>query len=76
AALSGAGIAIGTVAALAGAGLMRNLLFGIPPHDLATFVATVLILWGVGVLAAWLPGRRATRVDPVSALREEGRAAK
>ena len=76
AALSGAGIAIGTVAALAGAGLMRNLLFGIPPHDLATFVATVLILSGVGVLAAWLPGRRATRVDPVSALREEGRAAK
>jgi len=70
--LSGAGIAIGTVAALAGAGLMRNLLFGVPPHDVATFVATVLILAAVGVLAAYLPGRRATRVDPVSALREEG----
>ena len=43
---------------------------------MATFVATVLILAAVGVLAAWLPGRRATRMDPVSALREEGRAAK
>jgi putative ABC transport system permease protein len=71
AALSLAGIAIGTVAALAAAGLMRNLLFGIPPHDVVTFVATVLVLSAVGVLAAYLPGRRATRVDPVSALRDE-----
>ena len=63
-----------SVAALAAAGVMRNLLFGIAPHDAATFVSAVLLLAGVAVLAAYLPGRRATRLDPVSALREESRA--
>ena len=67
------GIAIGTVAALAAAGLMRNLLFGIPPHDAPTFVTIALVLSAVAVLAAYFPGRRATRVDPVNALRDEGR---
>jgi putative ABC transport system permease protein len=67
--LSFIGIAIGMVLAFSGAGLMQKLLFGVPPHDAATFVAIALILAGVGVLAAYLPARRAARVDPVSALR-------
>jgi putative ABC transport system permease protein len=65
------GIAIGSVAAFAAAGLMRSLLFGVPAHDPATFVTIALVLSLVGVLAAYIPGRRATRVDPLTALRSE-----
>jgi putative ABC transport system permease protein len=64
------GIAIGSVLAFAGAGLMQRLLFGIPPHDGVTFVTIAALLAGVGVLAAYLPARRAARVDPVTALRD------
>lgn len=64
------GIAIGLVLASAGAGLMQKLLFGIPPHDLATFVTIAGLLAAVGVAAAYLPARRAARVDPVTALRD------
>jgi ABC-type antimicrobial peptide transport system permease subunit len=71
AALSAAGIAIGSVLAFSGAGLMRKLLFGVPPHDMVTFVAIAVILGSVGILAAYFPGLRATHVDPVSALRGE-----
>ena len=69
--LSLAGIGIGMVGALAASGLMRRLLFGVPPHDAPTFVAIAVILAGVGVLAAYVPGLRATRVDPVTVLRGE-----
>ena len=69
--LSVAGIAIGVVAALVTSGLMRKLLFGVPPRDAPTFVAIAVLVGAVGVLAAWVPGRRATRVDPVTALRGE-----
>jgi putative ABC transport system permease protein len=69
--LSLIGIAIGTVAALLAAGLMQKLLFGVPPHDRTTFVATAAILAAVGIIAAYVPGLRATRVDPVAVLRGE-----
>ena len=69
--LSLTGIAVGLVGALAAAGLMRKLLFGVPPHDVPTFVAIAAALAVVGVLAAYVPGRRATRVDPVTVLRGE-----
>ena len=71
--LSLTGIVIGTGAAFAAAGLMRNLLFGVPPHDVVTFVTIALVLAAVRVLAAFVPGLRATRVNPVAALREERR---
>jgi putative ABC transport system permease protein len=64
------GIVIGGVLAFAGAGLMQRLLFGIPPHDPATFAVMATVLAGVGVLAAYVPARRAARVDPLSALRD------
>jgi predicted lysophospholipase L1 biosynthesis ABC-type transport system permease subunit len=63
------GIAIGTALAFAGAGLMQRLLFGIPPHDRVTFATIAVVLATVGVVAAWLPARRAAQVDPVAALR-------
>ena len=68
--LSLLGIAIGGVLAFAGAGLMQRLLFGIQPHDGVTFATIAAVLAGAGVLAAYLPARRAARVDPVSALRD------
>jgi putative ABC transport system permease protein len=69
--LSLSGIALGAVIAFAGAGLLKKLLFGVPAHDPMTFVVIALILAAVGTLAAFVPGLRATRVDPVAALRGE-----
>jgi ABC-type antimicrobial peptide transport system permease subunit len=57
--------------ALAASGLMQKLLFGVPPRDLPTFAIIAAVLASVGVLAACLPGLRATRVDPVTVLRGE-----
>jgi putative ABC transport system permease protein len=71
AALSGIGIAIGAVLAFSGAGLLKKLLFGVPPHDTVTFAAIAVILAAVGTIAAFFPGLKATHVDPVTALRGE-----
>ena len=69
--LAAAGIAIGMVAGLLLTRLMAGLLFGVAPHDRATFVAIAALLGGVGLVATYLPGRRATKVDPVAVLRGE-----
>lgn len=66
-----AGVGAGVGGALALTRLMASLLYGIKPSDPATFVAVLLILGGVAVAACYLPGRRATRVNPVVALRDE-----
>jgi ABC-type lipoprotein release transport system permease subunit len=50
---------------------MSSLLYGVTATDPATFVAVPLFLAGVSLLAAWLPARRAARVDPMTALRED-----
>ena len=49
---------------------MIGLLFQVQPTDPLTFAAVALVLGGVAVLASYVPGRRATRVDPVRVLRE------
>jgi putative ABC transport system permease protein len=69
--LTGTGIVIGAVAALALSRLMSGLLFATEPADPATFGAVAAVLAGVAAFASYLPGRRATRVDPVVALRAE-----
>jgi putative ABC transport system permease protein len=66
-----AGIAVGLVVAVAATRLMSSLLYGVTATDPATFVAVPLFLAGVSLLAAWLPARRAARVDPMTALRED-----
>jgi putative ABC transport system permease protein len=66
-----AGLAIGTVAAAALTRLMRNLLFEVRPLDAVSFLAAALVLAGMGMLACYIPARRATRVDPLAALRQE-----
>jgi ABC-type antimicrobial peptide transport system permease subunit len=70
-ALAAAGIAIGLAAAWAITQVLRGLLFGVSPHDPATFAAIAALLAAVALAASYLPGRRATRVDPVETLRAE-----
>jgi putative ABC transport system permease protein len=65
------GVIVGLVAAIALTRSMAGLLFGIAPNDPATFVAVAALLGAIGLLAAWIPARRATRIDPVSALRAD-----
>lgn len=65
------GVAIGLPIAFGIAQLLRNGLYGFTPADPLTFVAVPLLLIGVTLLACWLPARRATRIDPMEALRYE-----
>jgi predicted permease len=68
-------VGAGLIAGLAGAAgvtrVLQTFLFGVKPTDPVVFTAVTLLVLGVSLLAAWLPARRATRVDPLSALRAE-----
>jgi predicted permease len=65
------GVAIGAGLALAVTGLARGLLFGLTPTDPRAFAIAAAVLAGAALLAAWLPARRASRVNPLVALRSE-----
>jgi len=69
--VTGAGMAVGIGGALALTRLMRNLLFQITPNDPATYLGVTVILATIGLVACWVPGRRAMRIDPMAALRYE-----
>ena len=71
AALAGCGIALGIAGAFAVTRLLAALLFGVTPTDVATFSAVAALLAATALLASWIPMRRATRVDPMVALRYE-----
>ena len=69
--LVGLGIAIGVPATLAGSRLVSSMLFGLSSTDPAIILTAPLILLVVAALAGYLPARRATKVDPMTALRCE-----
>jgi putative ABC transport system permease protein len=69
--LAAIGLAMGMAAALALTRVMGRLVFGVRPVDPATFVTVAVVLGAVAFVAAYLPARRATRVDPVVTLRYE-----
>jgi ABC-type antimicrobial peptide transport system permease subunit len=66
-----AGMAIGGAAAALLTRLMRNLLFEIRPLDVPAFALASLALSAIALLAGYIPARRATRIDPLTALRQE-----
>jgi len=70
-ALVAAGIVVGLLLGLAGAQVIHSLLFGVSGVDPLTFIGAPVLLMLVGALAAFLPARRASRVDPASVMRAE-----
>jgi ABC-type antimicrobial peptide transport system permease subunit len=69
--LTAIGLAIGIAAVLAGGSALRGILFEVGLRDPITIAGVTMLLGSVAVLAGWLPAWRASRVDPVQALRTE-----
>jgi predicted permease len=65
------GVVLGLMAALAVGPLLAAGLFGVTPHDPFTLVSVPLVIAAIAAIATWVPARRAARVDPVEALRDE-----
>jgi ABC-type antimicrobial peptide transport system permease subunit len=65
------GLAIGVAGAVALGGILRGLLFGVTPTDPVTYLAVSSVLAAVALLGAYLPARRAARIDPAIALRSD-----
>jgi putative ABC transport system permease protein len=65
------GLAIGLAAALAATRAMSSMLYGVSPADPATYAGGALLLILAALLAVWIPGRRATHLDPMTALRSD-----
>ena len=69
--LAAIGIAIGLPVALALVQLLRSTVYGIKPHDPLTAIGAAVLMAAVAALAAWIPARRAAKIDPMEALRYE-----
>jgi putative ABC transport system permease protein len=69
--LAAIGAIVGLACALGGAQLMKSFLYGVSASDPFTFGLVMLLLLGIALFACWLPARRASRVDPMIALRAE-----
>lgn len=69
--LAAVGIAVGVAVALAVTRLMQQALFEVQPHDPVIYLGLALLILAVAAAACWIPARRATRIDPIEALRSE-----
>jgi putative ABC transport system permease protein len=69
--MTAGGLVLGLLGAFAATRLLRSMLVGVSATDPAVFAAVPLLLMAVALAATWLPGRRATRLDPMAALRQE-----
>jgi putative ABC transport system permease protein len=69
--LTVAGMAIGVAGAVAGMRVIRSMLFGVGATDPVTYAVVIAALGAVAMLACWIPARRASRVDPLVALRRD-----
>jgi ABC-type antimicrobial peptide transport system permease subunit len=65
------GLIVGLAGAVGVTRVLQTFLFGVTPTDPIVFTIVTLLLLGVGLMAAWLPARRAARIDPWAALRAE-----
>jgi predicted permease len=63
------GLVLGVTGAFFAARIIQGLLFGVAPHDPVTLVSVPLMMAGIGVVACWVPALRASRIDPVVAMR-------
>jgi ABC-type antimicrobial peptide transport system permease subunit len=68
--LVGLGVGLGLAASLALSPIVRTLLYELEPRDPFTLIASAGVLTAIGLLAGWLPARRAARIDPARVLRE------
>jgi len=71
AAMALVGLVVGAAAAIPLSELLEGLLFGVEPADPPTIALSALLLVGVALVASWIPARRATVVDPITALRRD-----
>ncbi len=63
------GLVLGTGGAYFASGAIRGLLFGVAPHDPVTLIGVATLMAGIGIVACWIPARRAARIDPLLAMR-------
>jgi ABC-type lipoprotein release transport system permease subunit len=66
-----AGATVGLSIAAMGSRIIESVLYGVRPRDPSVFATTTILLLGVALLACWIPARRASRLSPVDALRQE-----
>ncbi len=70
-ALTGVGLALGLAAAVVGTRLLKSMLFRVQPNDPVVYLAVAILLGIVALVASYLPARRASKIDPLTAIRQE-----